>query len=39
MADIAMVFHWGPEELAAMSLEDLSFWREKARIRHEGKSK
>jgi len=39
MADIAMVFHWGPDVMAAMSVEDLSRWREKARARHEAAHK
>ena len=35
MADIAMVFHWSPETMNAMSIEELAGWREKARIRFE----
>ncbi|WP_443749695.1 GpE family phage tail protein [Asticcacaulis solisilvae] len=30
MSDIAVIFHWDPEKMEAMSLEDLSRWREKA---------
>lgn len=36
MADIATVFHWGPEQMAPMELGELADWRERARIRHEG---
>ncbi|AXY41076.1 GpE family phage tail protein [Halomonas alkalicola] len=35
MADIAMVFHWGPESMAPMPLEELMAWRERARQRVE----
>lgn len=35
MADIALVFHWGPETMAAMSLPELMDWRERARERWE----
>ncbi|MCE8002545.1 MULTISPECIES: GpE family phage tail protein [Billgrantia] len=35
MADIAMVFHWGPAEMAPMPLEELMDWRERARQRVE----
>ncbi|UWQ03310.1 GpE family phage tail protein [Aliiroseovarius crassostreae] len=34
MADIAMVFGWGPDVMDQMSIEDLAMWREKARDRH-----
>lgn len=33
MADLACVFHWPPDVMNAMSLEELAGWREKARIR------
>jgi len=35
MADIALVFHWGPETMAAMPLPELMDWRERARERWE----
>lgn len=35
MADIAMVFHWGPEQMNAMPLAELMEWRERARERWE----
>lgn len=35
MADIAMVFHWGPEQLYPMPLHELMDWRERARERWE----
>ena len=35
MADIAMVFRWGPEQMAAMDLAELAEWREHARKRWE----
>lgn len=35
MADIAMVFHWGPEQMNAMALTELMAWRERARERWE----
>lgn len=35
MADIAMVFHWGPEQMNAMALPELMDWRERARERWE----
>lgn len=35
MADLAMVFHWTPSDMDAMSLEELTEWRERARLRHE----
>lgn len=34
MADLAMVFHWGPQHMASMSLTELMQWRERARQRH-----
>jgi hypothetical protein len=30
MADIAVIFHWPPSELYALSLSDLLTWRELA---------
>jgi hypothetical protein len=33
MADIAVVFHWPPSEMADMSLAELMAWRERARVR------
>ncbi|AYN27669.1 GpE family phage tail protein [Buttiauxella sp. 3AFRM03] len=30
MADIAVIFHWPPSELYALSLSDLISWREMA---------
>jgi hypothetical protein len=33
MADIAVVFHWPPDAMAAFSLEELMAWRERARQR------
>lgn len=38
MADIAMVFHWGPEQMAPMELSELATWRERARVRHESQT-
>ncbi|WP_092525985.1 GpE family phage tail protein [Onishia taeanensis] len=35
MADLAMVFHWGPDEMAPMPLAELMEWRERARVRHQ----
>jgi len=35
MADLALVFHWPPDVMAAMALEELTSWRERARARHE----
>lgn len=34
MADIALVFHWTPDVMAAMTLQQLIDWRECARVRH-----
>ncbi|MBT2131234.1 GpE family phage tail protein [Aliiroseovarius lamellibrachiae] len=39
MADIAMVFGWGPDQMDNMSIEDLAMWREKARERYEAQMK
>ncbi|AQU84917.1 MULTISPECIES: GpE family phage tail protein [unclassified Halomonas] len=36
MADLAMVFHWEPQAMDGMDLEELMEWRERARKRHEG---
>jgi len=33
MADIATVFHWTPQAMAAMTLSALMEWRERARQR------
>lgn len=33
MADVAAVFHWPPDTLLDMDLEDLSAWHGKARER------
>jgi hypothetical protein len=33
MADIAAVFHWPPQAMDGMSVEDLAMWREEARKR------
>ncbi|MGO2265149.1 GpE family phage tail protein [Halomonas sp.] len=33
MADLAIVFHWSPEECATFSLRELMAWRERARKR------
>ncbi|XQR89496.1 GpE family phage tail protein [Stutzerimonas urumqiensis] len=35
MADIALVFHWAPEQMNAMPLHELMDWRERARERWE----
>lgn len=35
MADIATVFHWGPEQMNPMTLAELMEWRERARERWE----
>ncbi|MEX0319441.1 MAG: GpE family phage tail protein [Ruegeria sp.] len=35
MADIASVFHWGPDVMDRMPVEELALWREKARARSE----
>lgn len=35
MADLAIVFHWAPRDMDAMSLPELMAWRERARARHE----
>lgn len=33
MADLAVVFHWPPESMSTMSLEELARWWAKARAR------
>ncbi|PKF70884.1 GpE family phage tail protein [Pseudomonas fluvialis] len=35
MADLAMVFHWAPADMAPLALSDLIEWRERARTRWE----
>jgi hypothetical protein len=35
MADLAVVFHWAPRDMADMSLTELMEWRERARARVE----
>ena len=35
MADLAVVFHWAPSEMAEFTLLELTEWRERARRRHE----
>ena len=35
MADLAMVFHWPPDVMDAMDIEELALWREHARKRFE----
>lgn len=35
MADVALVFHWRPTDMADMSLTELMQWRERARQRYE----
>lgn len=34
MADLAVVFHWAPTDMEAMTLTELMDWRERARLRH-----
>ncbi len=38
MADIALVFHWPPEAMDRMSIEELARWHEKARERFEAQN-
>ncbi|UWR50813.1 GpE family phage tail protein [Phaeobacter inhibens] len=38
MADIALVFHWPPDVMDRMSIEELAMWREKARERSEAQN-
>jgi len=33
MADIAVAFHWSPDYMNGMELEELLAWRERARVR------
>ena len=33
MADIAVIFHWGPEQMDPLPLAELMAWRERARLR------
>lgn len=33
MADIALVFHWGPADMNPLALSELMDWREQARKR------
>jgi hypothetical protein len=33
MADIATVFHWGPDVMNGMTIPELMDWRERARVR------
>ncbi|WP_027908746.1 MULTISPECIES: GpE family phage tail protein [Pseudomonas] len=33
MADLAVVFHWAPSHMDALSLTELMEWRERARVR------
>lgn len=33
MADVAVIFHWGPEQLNPLALSELMHWRELARVR------
>ena len=35
MADLAVVFHWSPADMAGLSLTELMEWRERARQRSE----
>lgn len=37
MADLAITFHWTPEDMHPMPLEELMAWRERARLRTESK--
>ena len=39
MADLAIVFHWGPAEMDPLSLNELMDWRERARKRAEPRPK
>jgi hypothetical protein len=34
MADVAIVFHWGPDAMAPMGLRELMDWRAHAARRH-----
>ncbi|WP_176039526.1 GpE family phage tail protein [Burkholderia stabilis] len=35
MADVALVFHWTPVVMDALSVSELMDWRERARVRYE----
>lgn len=35
MADVALVFHWPPDEMSSMFLSELIEWRELARQRYQ----
>ena len=35
MADLALVFHWAPQDMADFTLSELMQWRERARKRHQ----
>ncbi|MEX1197815.1 MAG: GpE family phage tail protein [Pseudohongiellaceae bacterium] len=37
MSDIALVFHWPPDTMDRMPLDELTAWRERARERYETK--
>lgn len=39
MADIAFVFHWSPDALDALSVQDLMQWRGRAARRHNPEGK
>jgi hypothetical protein len=38
MADIALVFHWGPNVMGPMFVGELMTWRERAARRHNPES-
>lgn len=38
MADLAVVFHWAPRDMADFSLSELMQWHERARERHQPKT-
>jgi hypothetical protein len=33
MADIAAIFHWAPEAMDDLRIDELMHWRERARVR------
>lgn len=33
MADLAIVFHWAPQDMDALTVSELMEWRERARAR------
>lgn len=39
MADIAFVFHWSPDVMDALSVQDLMQWRDRAAHRHNPEGK